>query len=250
MLSRGDTVKKKCANEDFYFVSKCTVAIVVLLAVLFSMFFLSRKLFYDKIGVETLYEDTDNVTVVLDAGHGGADGGASVGGVNEKDINLQIVKKISDFLSVFDVNVVFTRSEDKLLADDDSIHKKQDDLFNRVRLTKELDEPIFVSIHTNNFSDKQYKGLQVFYSPNHPYSEALALIIQSNNSEYLECDNSRKVKKSSSSIYVLDRLFTPAVLIECGFLSNDDDRAKLSNEDYQNKLAFVIANSIIEYIKL
>lgn len=200
--------------------------------------------------VESIADLHSHITIVLDAGHGGPDSGASVNGVLEKDLNLSITRKIADFLKLYDVDVCLTRDGDFLLADESSTHKKRDDLFNRVDIARKFYSPLFISVHMNKFPESKYKGLQIFYSPNSPYSEALALTVRDNNIKYLENDNERHVKKATSSIYVLDRLDCPAVLIECGFLSNPEDLKKLCDEEYQYNLAFVIANSIIEYIKL
>ena len=137
-----------------------------------------------------------------------------------------------------------------MLAEDTSVNKKIDDLKNRVKIVENYELPIFVSINMNKFPIEKYRGLQVFYSPNNRQSEALAITVQKNVNKQLDPDNHRNVKKSDSSIYVLDRTFCPSVLIECGFLSNNYDIKNLTNEAYQAQLAFVIANSIIEYIEL
>ena len=200
--------------------------------------------------VESIADLHSSITIVLDAGHGGGDSGASVDGVLEKDLNLSITRKIREFLRLYDVDICLTRDGDFLLADEASTHKKRDDLFNRVDIARKFDSPVFVSIHMNKFPESKYRGFQVFYSSNSPYSEALALVMRDNNVAHLDCENSRDIKKATSSIYVLDRLECPAVLVECGFLSNPVDLKNLCDEQYQNKLAFVIANSIIEYIKL
>ena len=102
----------------------------------------------------------------------------------------------------------------------------------------------------NKFSEEKYKGLQVFYSPNNLLSESVALLVQGNVKEYLQPYNTRSIKRGDSSIYLLDRLECPSILIECGFISNNEEREKLVDEEYQNLLAFVIANSIIEFINI
>ncbi len=214
------------------------------------IFFLIGK-FLISTDLPTIAHQTDvNFTVVLDAGHGGADGGASSNGVFEKDLNLEIVKKIEKFLSLYNVDVKLTRSEDVLLSESNSKHKKRDDLFNRLKFTRSFKEPIFISIHINKFPEEKYKGMQVFYSKNNSLSEALALVIQGSTKELLQPNNNRNVKSATSSIYLLDQLQCPAVLVECGFLSNEDDFRDLTTETYQDKLAFVIANSIIKFINI
>ncbi len=188
--------------------------------------------------------------IVIDAGHGGRDGGAIVGEIYEKNINLSLSQKVKEFLEPYNVNVVMTRDTDTLLCEDDSLHKKREDLYNRLKLTEKIDSPLFVSIHMNKFPEEKYKGLQVFFSPNNADSEALSLLIQQNVKEFIQTDNDRQAKKANSSIYLLDRLNCPAVIIECGFLSNYEDLKNLTDEKYQRKLAFVIANSIIEFINI
>ena len=192
-------------------------------------------------------------TIVLDAGHGGEDGGASSdGGIVEKNLNLSITMKIGKCLEEKGVRVAYTRTEDVLLYDrtqDFKGKKKILDLAARVKKAREYENGIFVSIHMNSFPQKQYSGLQVYYSPHHPLSQTLALSIQNNTKKYLDSDNQRKIKKADSSIYLLDRLEMPAVLVECGFLSNDAEAQKLANDEYQNNLAMIIAESILESVK-
>lgn len=226
------------------------LALSLLVLIIAGAFWIFGYFFIPENTVETVSDANKTVTVVLDAGHGGNDPGANVGGVCEKDLNLQMVMKIKEFLELYNFEVVLTRNDDSLLADAESKNKKRDDLLNRVKLVKKYSDPIFVSIHMNKFPESRYCGLQVFYSVNARYSEALALSVQGNNKRFLEQDNNRNVKKADSSIYVLDRIMSPAILIECGFLSNDGDRTKLTDDEYQNKLAFVIANSIVEYYRL
>ncbi len=198
----------------------------------------------------TVISALKNNVVIIDAGHGGADGGAEVNGVFEKDLNLQIANKVRDFLKLYNVQCEMTRTDDTLLSSDEAKSKKQSDLTNRVKFARDFDNPVFVSIHMNKFPQEKYSGLQVFYSKNDPKSEALALLVQDNVVKELQNGNKRKIKEAGTSIFVLDRLFCPAVLIECGFLSNDDERDKLCLDEYQTELAFVISTSIIEYLSL
>lgn len=194
-----------------------------------------------------------NHTVVLDAGHGGEDGGASsASGIFEKDLNLDIVMKIGDYLERCGISVVYTRTEDILLYDRNENYegrKKILDLAARLKMARECENAVFVSIHMNAFPQKQYSGLQVYYSPHHPLSQILASTVQENAKTYLDHTNKRKIKKANSSIYLLDRLEKPAVLIECGFLSNEDEAQKLSGQEYRKQLALVIGKSIMECLE-
>ena len=191
-------------------------------------------------------------TVILDAGHGGEDGGAtSDSGIVEKDLNLSITMKIGKYLEKKGISVVYTRTEDILLYDKNQNYhgrKKILDLAARLNKARKYDNAVFVSIHMNSFPQKQYSGLQVYYSPHHPLSHDLAFSIQNNAKNQLDANNQRKIKKADSSIYLLDRLDKPAVLIECGFLSNDAEAERLANDEYQNKLSAIIAESIMESI--
>ena len=196
----------------------------------------------------------NSYTVILDAGHGGEDGGASsASGIVEKDLNLSITLKIGKHLEDQGVSVVYTSTADILLYDrNQNYHgrKKILDLAARLNKAREYENAVFVSIHMNSFPQKQYSGLQVYYSPHHPLSQRLALSIQNNTKNHLDVNNRRKIKKADSSIYLLDRLDKPAVLVECGFLSNDAEAERLANDEYQNKLSVIIAESILESINI
>lgn len=193
------------------------------------------------------------LTIIIDAGHGGEDGGAgSKSGVVEKDLNLDIAFKVRDMLCAAGMKTVMTRTEDILLYDrneDYMGHKKSLDLKARLNIEKNIPNSVFVSIHMNAFPNSKYSGLQVWYSKNDAGSKALALLLQSNTKMWLQKDNSRKIKAADSSIYLLDRAEDAAVLIECGFLSNAEECEKLSDENYRRQLAFVIFSSIKEYSK-
>ena len=183
-------------------------------------------------------------TIVLDAGHGGEDGGASsASGVLEKDINLAITMTLRDLFVANGVRVILTRSEDVLLYDktiDYHGRKKALDLAARREIAEETPNAIFVSIHMNSFPETQYKGLQVWYSRNDPASLTLAQTIQDLAADQLQKKNDRRIKAATSSIYLLYHLTCPAVLVECGFLSNPEEATLLSTEAYQNKLAFLL----------
>ncbi len=188
-------------------------------------------------------------TVILDAGHGGMDSGAvSVLGEEEKNINLAVVKKIGAFLEEAGICVLYTRTEDVMLTSEKTSSKKAGDLLARVELAKENPEAVFISIHMNTLPIEKYKGLQVFYSDNHSTSRVLAQQIQNDAKQLLQKDNNRNAKNAMSSIYILDRITTPAVLVECGFISNHEEASLLVQEDYQKQLAFVISRSVISFM--
>ena len=191
-------------------------------------------------------------TVVIDPGHGGEDGGSSCGEVLEKDLNLAEAKDVRDILRLMGVPVSMTREEDKAVydlygdLDDYSGKKKIYDLKNRVRFATEAGG-IYLGIHMNKFPEERYRGLQVYYSGNDEESERLASAIQKDAAERLQPWNKRETKRATSAIFVLDRLRVPAVLVECGFLSNPEDLSELTDPAYRARLAAVISYSVAKY---
>ena len=192
------------------------------------------------------------ITVVIDAGHGGEDGGTqSADGVYEKTLNLEIAQMLNTMLRANGIMTVMTRTEDVLLYDrnaDFKGHKKMLDLAERRRITEDTENAVFISIHMNSYPESRYSGLQVFYSPNDPLSETLAIEIRQNTRQYIQPNNNREIKAATSSIYLLDRLQCPAVLVECGFLSNPEESILLTKHDYQQQVAFVLFCSVMSYI--
>ena len=193
---------------------------------------------------------SENIAVVIDAGHGGEDGGAvGVSGTLEKDINLNIAKMIYDLFAITDIDAVMTRTDDYLLYEESqSSRKKYFDVRNRVELANKFSSPVFLSIHQNKFPIAKYKGLQVYFSGNNSDSKIVAECIQNKTKIYLQKDNNRMIKQGGRNIFVLQNLECPAVLVECGFLSNPEDEANLNNPEYQKQIAFIIFSSVIDYI--
>ena len=234
---------------------------IVLNYIIFTFLFMGASLIIGKTAYDSLTTETAGITeaspqkyvFVIDAGHGGEDGGAEVGGVLEKDLNLAISENIADICTVFGTNVKLTRSDDRLLYDyygslDSFIGKKKTyDLRNRLRIGEETAPVLFVSVHMNKFTQPQYKGLQVYFSPNTPESEEAAEIIQSYAKKYLSPENERETKRATNAIYILKRITIPAVLVECGFMSCPDELAMLQTNEYREKTAAVIFSSCLEY---
>ncbi len=191
--------------------------------------------------------------IIIDAGHGGFDGGAvALDGTAEKDINLLIAKKLEKLLCFYGFNVVMTRDTDQSTEDlSGNIRlKKKSDMRNRLALMNENADAIFVSIHLNKYTTSDVSGAQVFYSPNNGKSEDLARCIQKSISENLQKENNRVVKKANSSTYLLYNAKIPAVIAECGFISNTKELENLKNDDYQTKTALCILNGILDYFAL
>ncbi len=202
--------------------------------------------------VATVAAGDERPVFVLDAGHGGEDGGAvGANGVLEKDLNLAVTCMLGDMLQAAGQRVVYTRTEDRLLyTEEQNIRgqRKNYDLRNRLVIARGQKNAVFVSIHMNSFSDARYSGLQVYYGKGHAGSHLLAEGIQAAVRTDLQPDNSRTVKAAGSSIYLLAHADMPAVLIECGFLSNPTECQKLSEQDYQRQLSFSIFCAMMEYI--
>lgn len=190
--------------------------------------------------------------IVIDPGHGGFDGGTtSVYGKTEKEYNLAISLILADFLRADGFTVVMTRTDDSSTEDPNLAtirEKKSSDIRNRMDLMNTYENCLFISIHQNYFSDASCHGAQVFYSPNNPQSKILAQTIQRTIASLAEPDNTRAIKKSDSSIYLLHKAQRPAVLVECGFLSNPENALKLDTMEFQQKIAFAISRAVYHYI--
>ncbi len=226
------------------------IAFVLLFLLVCYLFVLLHGMFFGNSPTSgTLAES--QITFIIDAGHGGEDGGAvGVDGVLEKDLNLIIAKKLKIFLESMGADCVLSRSEDKLLYNPNENyqgHKKILDAKERLRICNSYDNAIFVSIHQNAFPIEKYKGFQIYFSPNNPSSKELASLLESNMRAYLQKDNKRASASSDGKIYLLDKLNCPSVLIECGFLSNKEEANLLSSDAYQNRLCTVISSSLLEF---
>lgn len=189
--------------------------------------------------------------IILDAGHGGFDGGAvAKDGTVEKDINLKICLKLASLLKSSGYNVILTREADVSTDDvetDKIPSRKKSDLRNRLKLMKDFPNSVFVSIHLNKFTTAAASGAQIFYSEKEEESKILAEDIRKSIVSMLQKDNTRVNKKSTSSTYILHNATVPAVLVECGFLSNSEELKKLKNSEYQNQMAFTIFCGITKY---
>lgn len=192
-------------------------------------------------------------TIVIDAGHGGEDGGAtSTLGSLEKDINLDICLTLYKFLKLGGYNTVMIRTTDTSIHDSDADttrERKVSDIRNRVKIANSDSNNLLISIHQNHFSESQYFGTQVFYSKNNANSQVLAENIRTSVTSLLQTQNTRKCKESSD-VYLLDNTTVPAVIVECGFLSNPDEAFLLAQEDYRDNMAYSIYLGIVEYIYL
>lgn len=188
--------------------------------------------------------------IIIDAGHGGEDGGAvAVDGTYEKDINLQIALKINDILSIFGYKTHLIRTTDTAIhTSGDSIReRKVSDIHNRAATMNLYENCIYLSIHQNKYEDSRIWGAQTFYSANFDESREIAQFIQNAVSSQLQPNNKRQIKKSGTDIYVLYNATKPAVMVECGFVSNQNELNQLKDSSYQNNMSLAIATGIINY---
>ena len=193
--------------------------------------------------------------IIIDAGHGGEDGGAIAidGKTLEKDINLSIAKKLNNILKSNNINTFMIRDTDESIYKKDSNkktlrRKKVEDLRNRVNIANSNDKNILISIHQNKFPDESLKGIQIFYSENNEHSIKLANFIKEDLEKNLSQTKFRENKKSGKEVYLLNKVRIPAVIIECGFISNKEELNNLITEDYQNKLAQYIFSGLKNFL--
>ena len=203
------------------------------------------------IGVNTTADTTK--TIIIDAGHGGFDGGAEAAdGTVEKDINLNISQKVCALLRFNGYNVIMTRDSDTGTEDDETAAiatRKKSDLSNRLQIMKDNPDAIYVSIHLNKFTTSAANGAQVFYTKNYDEAYQLAQAVQQSIITLIQPENTRVVKQGTSSTYLLKNATVPAVIVECGFLSNKAELEKLKNVDYQSQMAFAIVGGIMDFYK-
>lgn len=187
-------------------------------------------------------------SVVIDVGHGGLDSGkVSADGILEKDVNLVIAKKIAQLLEQEDIAVTLTREDDRGLYRDGDQNKKATDLRNRCKLIAEVNPICTVSIHQNSYPSPEVHGAQVFYYRHSTEAEKLAKLIQDSLRERVDSDNTRQAKPNDS-YYILKRSTSPTVIVECGFLSCPNEAQLLTEEDYQDKLAWSIHMAVLSYV--
>ncbi len=227
---------------------------LILCAVCAFTYFLWRFMAGEKTIPTSVHGAEREAIIVIDAGHGGIDSGAvAPDGTEEKNLNLAIAKKIAALCSAADIECVRTRNGDFMLVGEDvTSHRKMHDLKNRLKVAAEIKESgrevILISIHMNKFTSPKYSGLQVWYSKNDESSPRLASYIQGYAKTWLDSNNNRETKAATSAIYLLDRAEFPAVLVECGFLSNVEECRKLKTEEYQKEVALTVFSALCEYL--
>jgi len=208
----------------------------------------------EEIKEERPMEDVPEKLLMIDAGHGGEDGGAiSESGVYEKDLNLLVADTTAHYCLMFGVPYKMTREDDRMLYDkyedlsDYTGKKKALDLKNRLKYAKESGASLLLSVHMNKFTSENVTGLQVYYSPSASDGESLASSIHSYVAAHIQPDNDRAAKRADSSIYLLNRAEMPALLVEYGFLSNPMECRMLCDTSYRASLSASVFIPVLEY---
>lgn len=217
---------------------------------LFSMFVIAREGAVSVVSSRALSpkeEGKEQICIVVDAGHGGADPGkVGINNALEMDVNLQIAYKLKKFLEAEDVKVIMTREDEKGLYDENASNKKVQDMKRRMAAIEEADPVLVVSIHQNSYHEEYVKGAQVFYYQTSAKSKELAEIVQE-QLRVLDEENTRQAK-GNDSYYLLKKTSKPIVIVECGFLSNREEAEKLITPFYQEKMAWNIHLGIMKYV--
>ena len=195
---------------------------------------------------ETFCQDTEKDSLVIDPGHGGLDGGAvSANGIKESDLNLSIALKVQKAAEFCGVDVHMTREDDSLNADSGS-YSELAELKRRTALVNSAPDPVLISIHQNCFPTSQPSGSQVLYAGTKG-SRELGELIQENLRVQLDSENRRLAEPAPAELYITSNVKCPAVLAECGFMSNFSDMEKLCDRSYQTGLAAVFLGSYLQF---
>lgn len=179
--------------------------------------------------------------IVIDVGHGGKDSGTSYQNILEKDLNLEIAFKLRDELIKNSADVIMTREGDYDLSSPDASRRKKSDFDNRIKLINDSKADLYLSIHINYLEDSSYSGAQIFYEGDN--NKQLATFLQ----EQLNTISYPRSIKPMPNIYMYQYLKIPGVLVECGFISNANERKRLQDSNYQKQLALALTNGIINY---
>lgn len=191
------------------------------------------------------FNHENNKCIIIDPGHGSPDGGAvGKSGTVESDLNLQVSLLLAEELEERGFNVVLTRQDENGLD-----KKKKTDMNMRLELMKNSKADMFVSIHMNKFHHSKYRGAEILYSNNFIQSTLLAQLIMDNIKEIDPKNQTRNIKEAEKSLFLMKNATLPAVIVECGFLSNIEEEALLSSESYQARLSSAICDGILEYYK-
>lgn len=197
--------------------------------------------------------DLEHAVVVLDAGHGGEDGGAvTASGHRESEINLQIVKKLEYCMALCGVEPVLTRSEDISLhtpGAEERGERKQSDLDYRAQLVRDTPGAMLISIHQNQFPDPAVHGAQVFYTLG-DVGRQWGEYTQQMLCEVVDSTNTKKARQVSEDVYLFSHISCPGLLVECGFLSNGLEASLLLTDSYQTQLSLAITGAYLHQLQM
>lgn len=223
------------------------ITFVLLLGIAYGSYTFSKKISIKP--VESEQVQIREIDVVLDAGHGGADPGKiGVGNVLEKDINLAITYKVKKCLEEEGIRVFLTRETDERVDVYGEPYSKSEDMRMRVEMINELMPNIVVSIHQNSYSSEEIKGAQVFYYAHSEKGREMAMIMQE-EIRGIDPTNKRQIK-ADDTYYVLKYTKVPTIIVECGFLTNPEEAKKLTNDEYQEKMAKAVAEGIKKCLEI
>lgn len=220
---------------------------IVLIVALLAAAAVFVKIFVSNGGFKPVISQSSRSTLVLDAGHGGIDGGAiSDSGLKESDINLQIALKTEALVRFLGIDTVMTRETDTNNSDNKA-YSEHDNLVQRVKLANSTENAVLISIHQNKFPSAVVSGAEVMYSDNDD-SKALGLLTQDNLVALLDSSNRRVARPAPKELLLTSSVECPTILVECGFMSNPQEVQKLASNDYQLKLAAILAGSYIQFL--
>ena len=225
------------------------LSIGALLVVTATYFFVYSAVRYNLAATAAL-GNYNPITVVIDAGHGGEDGGAvSISGIQESDLNLSVALRMEQLLALCGIHPAMIRREDIAVYTEGGTitEKKVSDLKQRVDLVNRTDHALLISIHQNHFSEPKYDGAQVFYAPS-TSSQKLAQLTQQQLRTTLNPGNNRQ-EKPADSVYLMQKVQCPAILVECGFLSNPQETELLQSEVYQIKIVCALGCALTQYLE-
>lgn len=227
---------------DFKRLIKIVIIVVLLAAVAIFV-----KVFVSNGGLKFVISQSSRSTLVLDAGHGGIDGGAiSDTGLKESDINLQIALKTEALAHFLGVDTVMTRETDTDNSENKA-YSEHDNLVKRAELANSTENAVLISIHQNKFPSAVVSGAEVMYSNNND-SKALGLLTQDNLVALLDTSNRRVARPAPKELLLTSSVECPTILVECGFMSNPQEAQKLASNEYQLKIAAILAGSYIQYL--
>lgn len=214
----------------------------------FLLFLIAVFPFCHKLSKQVVALHRNKTTIVIDVGHGGSDPGkVGIQGIKEKDVNLAIARYLKDYLIAEDYTVYMTRETDQGLYDESVSNKKKSDLSNRIQFVQEKNASCMISIHQNSYPDTIQHGAQTFYYEGREKDKNFAQYVQDSLLTF-DPSNTRQIK-SSTSYYILKNAQVPSILIECGFLSNPEETANLTDPNYQKQIAYAIAIGTCRYLR-